>query len=821
ARPQRGGARRPMGNLGRCYGWFFWGNWRLMGAAPLVFETMSDIEIGPALNGLRIAGWKHNPNVFEPMPRTATKQDFRTPWRLPEEQAVSAGQPCILVQDTTAVALVVEKVDGLDLFPAPNDDPPKANPWILGDTRLLLEPDKVWRPRLNGPKTVAVDDTNRFVAGQTVFWENEAGSGFALIDAVDRGVARLAEVRPSGSSIPAGTIFYAVQDNTPEQFKANGNEWRFPLDAVDAHGDTKLRMIGTTAKGSLDPSEIVPVLEIARLNDASHDSYTRLAGVTASWLKVFDPDNKQKLATSIRRKSAATIVVPGSPGKLRGGDIVLAEDAKRQKEVLTVESIVERDDEFYVVLTERPSHIEDIAFFSGPFLRELRPLDWDRNPRRVGSSALVIEGSGALSGLLTAGKSMLIEPEIAAPDRLPFLASIVELDRVTRRVTLSCPPDAFEGYTVADVIIRANAVAVGHGEAFPRIILGNGDASRTNQLFLIAKREVSFVADQTIEAGVRAAVEVHIDGGRYEEVSTLADSESDDAHYETRITEDGHVRIQFGDGFHGRRLPTGKNNVICFCRVGTGARGNNIPSDGLAKPVRPHPCVDSVRQPLPTWGGQDGEDVEVIRVNAPAYLAALGRGVALVDFEHIARTQPGVWNARAFRVSEGADRRELIDVVVVPAAGAPLGDLGRVLEERLASLAAPGMQFRVFRFDAVPLRLGVRMRVNPKEFDPEAVEADMRAALFSTFALERRAPAQALFRSEVYAVVERVAGIVNSELVLFPNAVEPLISVGGNPLLPSRLGPGNQIWTVRPTDRQVVHLDGDGSGLDVIREVVS
>ena len=87
-------------------------------------------------------------------------------------------------------------------------------------------------------------------------------------------------------------------------------------------------------------------------------------------------------------------------------------------------------------------------------------------------------------------------------------------------------------------------------------------------------------------------------------------------------------------------------------------------------------------------------------------MRTLDRGVSLADFEYLARSQPGVWHAKAFSNPVGADRSEVVELAVVPVDGAELGDLKQTLEQRLANLGPPGIVFREVTVNRPePLRL--------------------------------------------------------------------------------------------------------------------
>jgi hypothetical protein len=141
-----------------------------------------------------------------------------------------------------------------------------------------------------------------------------------------------------------------------------------------------------------------------------------------------------------------------------------------------------------------------------------------------------------------------------------------------------------EPFTLGNIVIRGNVVAAGHGESQNERILGSGDASALNQSFVLAVAGVSFVADPTMPAGVRADIDVIVDGQIWQPAASLKDSAPGDPHYAVRMTEEGFLRIELGDGEHGRRLPTGANNVRVRLRLGTGLAGN-LPAGRLEKPA--------------------------------------------------------------------------------------------------------------------------------------------------------------------------------------------------------------------------------------------
>jgi hypothetical protein len=354
------------------------------------------------------------------------------------------------------------------------------------------------------------------------------------------------------------------------------------------------------------------------------------------------------------------------------------------------------------------------------------------------------------------------------------------------------------GCTKGKLIIYGNVVHAGHGEVKPVKIMGSGDAARSNQEFILEVDDISFPPDTTKTFGVAAATEVEVAGRVWEQVSTLKDSTSGDHHYAIRMTEEGYVKILFGDGEYGRRLPTGKNNIRVRYRVGSGLAGN-VDAGGLEKPVNPHPLIKTIKQPLRAEGGGDMEDVSSLRENAPPTLLALERAVSLSDFVHLAASQSSVWQAKAYSEVLYENKMEGIQVVIVPAGGATSTDVEDDLEKYLQQLALPGVQVTVDDCVRERFSLAITLRVKSEQFVVEDVKRTVTVALKKYFTLQNRRLGEHLYLSEVYKVVENIQGVENSICVLNNDDTLQLIRA--------------------TSDSMVVYLDTEtGSTLEVYHE---
>lgn len=416
----------------------------------------------------------------------------------------------------------------------------------------------------------------------------------------------------------------------------------------------------------------------------------------------------------------------------------------------------------------------------GVFEHTIRPSGWEVNDTPVLGARLDLEL--APPALLAPGRRLVVEREGFARE-----ATVAGAGGTARELVVVPPLLPGEGFTRGNLVLRGNVARGGHGEARPAKVLGSGDAARRSQSFVLKEKDVTFVADPAHPAGVAAAVQVSVAGQHWRQVATLGDSRPSDPHYEVRLTEDGHLAFTFGDGVHGRRLPTGTNNVRVGFRVGTGLGGNLAPGS-LARAARPHPRVAAVAQPLAATGGNDREDVASLRAQAPRSVLTLERAVSLADFGALAARQASVWQARAFALPTGGGRHASVEVVVVPAGGGPLGPLAADLTAFLTASALPGIDLRVSPYQPRPFDLEVEVEVRSAAFDRDEVRRRVEAALLDAFGLRRRALGASLFASELYEVVEGVPGVESSR-----------VSAGFGMVLNQRV--------LRATERQVVFLD--------------
>ncbi len=441
-----------------------------------------------------------------------------------------------------------------------------------------------------------------------------------------------------------------------------------------------------------------------------------------------------------------------TPDRIKTGNWVVAEfsDGLRALKIKQIEKFIDDDktESFTLGFKNLPALTGELQSVYADFRGQLIAYEANINLSPIDPENFEFE---QLPEELQVGRELLIT---GCGDPYQTRISAIEGKKITFDPPLSA-------CLAGKMIIHGNVVLAGHGESQPQKIMGSGNAAKSNQEFILEVAGLSFIQDVTKDAGVAAAIEVEVEGRVWEQVSSLKDSLADDHHYETRMTEDGYVKIIFGDGRNGRRLPSGKNNIRVSYRVGSGIAGN-LAADSLNKAIKPNPIIESVAQPIASSGGGDMEDQQSLRENAPSTLLALKRAVSLSDFSHLATAQSSIWQAKAFDELLYAGRMQKVTVIVVPAGGVFSPEIKSDLEYYLQKHALPAVQVSVESYSPRTVNLTVTIRVDSGAFIAQDIEIAVRAALIRQLALQYRGLGEPLYLSEIYKIVENIEGVENS-----------------------------------------------------------
>lgn len=789
------------------------------GGKPVVFETLEDLDVEFRLNELRAADWNRSQELFDYRGNTSATA---FPLNKPVE-GVSAGTPGVLVVEpatggSLGVAVKVTAVSD-DRLEIRGEAKPVGWPAQVRfhQVRLLLAPRFRQAPQLAGDNAVALAPGHGLSEKAVVAWKDGTAWHAARVEALDGNRAVLSRGAPA-----VGTKLYLTARSEAQTVTISGSTVKRVILPTHESGareksavfNASLQKIADSAVDTfrIDPGT-VPVYD-----HLSGDAYAAVYYVPASGGAIRE-------SAVVSESSPQELTLEGTAGGLASGGWIIAETSSGDRSAARIETIDPSEKTFTLELSRTLRHIRTLF---GDFAAEVRPRNHDVNGEPVFLTSASVRSDfhsivplelDAFPELLDIGRTLIVATEDTA-----MKVTVREIDphagwiKVSPAIPGSRPSESPSStpYTRHDTRIFGNVVASGHGESRPEKILGSGDATRSGQRFDLDAEEVSFVADGRFSRGVRAAVEVTVDGRTWQQVSTLNDAEPEDPHYVVRMKEDGTLSLVFGDGRRGRRLPTGSNNIRVRHRQGTGLSGN-LAAYSLQKEVKPHPLVESVLQPVPASGGNDRESVDSMRENGPASMLTLERAVSLQDFTHLAAANSGVWQARAFRRHPGLSRAERIEVAVVPAGGGSLGTLAETLETFLAAHAPPNVQVTVVPYQSLILDLSITIRVRSSEFDPVSVTAAVRKALFERFSLRRAKLGRTLYSSEVFSVVEAVPGVENSRCVINPYGFR---DQKGAPAVPRSIGTGSEgfIRRVTPGETQVIHMDENASLLEIIHQ---
>ena len=129
-------------------------------------------------------------------------------------------------------------------------------------------------------------------------------------------------------------------------------------------------------------------------------------------------------------------------------------------------------------------------------------------------------------------------------------------------------------YERSSVVIYGNVAAASHGESVHGEVLGDGDAARGFQSFALKKQPVTYVPEPGAPGGVASTLQLRVDGVRWAEVPELYGQPPDARVHVARRDAVQETTVRAGDGDHGARVPSGRNNVTADYRVGLGPDGN-------------------------------------------------------------------------------------------------------------------------------------------------------------------------------------------------------------------------------------------------------
>jgi len=327
-------------------------------------------------------------------------------------------------------------------------------------------------------------------------------------------------------------------------------------------------------------------------------------------------------------------------------------------------------------------------------------------------------------------------------------------------------------YELASLTISGNVARATQGESVDEV-LGGGDAGRPYQRFPLRQPPLTFARSTSSSSGVTSTLGVRVNDVLWTEAPSFYGRSFDEHVFVTRRSDDGTTTVQFGDGVHGARLPTGQENVRARYRKGVGLGGNVKPGQLSTLLTRPLGLKSAVN-PAAATGGDDPEALDGARENAPLTVMTLDRVVSLRDYEDFARAYAGIAKALATWTWDG--QRRGVFVTVAGPDGAGVAD--DVVENLLGQIRSQGDRFvplRVATYREATFGLAFKAKVDPA-YDRAAVDAALVDSLRSAFGFDARAFGQAVALSEVIATLQAVGGVVAVDV----DALDRTDGIGGS-----------------------------------------
>lgn len=371
---------------------------------------------------------------------------------------------------------------------------------------------------------------------------------------------------------------------------------------------------------------------------------------------------------------------------------------------------------------------------------QLEPLLIAADPAPAFKKALVLE----------VGSRLLILPGTGGSPIQDYLALTLEADSAL-------------DLDASSAVLLGNVAWSSHGEKVVDEVIGDGDASAGFQKFELQKKPLTYTPSAG-PGGMESTLKVSVNNVLWIEVPTLFGKTPTEQVYTTRLADDGSVTVGFGDGRTGARLPSGRGNVVADYRQGSGLDGR-VPVGALKTPLDLPVGMRSITNPAAATGGADPESLDQARENAPTTVRTFGRAVSLRDFEDLVRSSGEVAKALATWVWNGEARAVHLTIAAQEGQLFTPDDLERI-HASLTSQRDPNHTLFLDNYTPVPVVIKGTVRVEANRVASQVGEA-AQAALLDALSFDSLRFGEPLDLSEVYAVLQQVAGVNSVDIDMF------------------------------------------------------
>ncbi|MEM9446416.1 MAG: hypothetical protein AAGA18_13815 [Verrucomicrobiota bacterium] len=317
------------------------------------------------------------------------------------------------------------------------------------------------------------------------------------------------------------------------------------------------------------------------------------------------------------------------------------------------------------------------------------------------------------------------------------------------------------------VTVYGNLALAKQGKKMPVAILGNGDNRQTFQTYRLPKAPLTYHMSTSATPPEIPELEVYVNDKLWTKVDTFFGKDAEEQIYIVRQDSKGESWVQFGDGVHGARLPSGKSNVTASYKTGSGAYGKL--KDGSKPSVNARvKDLKKVLMPASATGGAEPESAGNAREAAPGKVQSLGRMVSMQDYEKEALSIPGIIKAIVSWAFE--DNMPCIQITVLMESGRE-AEFEAVRETLSGYNRCRGTQR--YPIKVVPsyfhyIYLKILIGLNPSYLS-DAVLMDVRKALGAIegeedpesglFSLSERQIGQHEYTNRIEGVVQQVEGV--------------------------------------------------------------
>jgi predicted phage baseplate assembly protein len=244
-----------------------------------------------------------------------------------------------------------------------------------------------------------------------------------------------------------------------------------------------------------------------------------------------------------------------------------------------------------------------------------------------------------------------------------------------------------------------------------------------------------------------------VNGILWKEANTFFGKGENDQIYTVRQDDEGETWISFGDGVRGQRLPSGAE-VIANYRFG--AEGVMPPAGSINQISKPAKGLQSVKNPLPAFGGADAEPIDNLKTYAPKSALLLGRVVSMKDMEALAAGFPGVRAVMAEWRWDGTNQTAVAQLIYIGDA-----QISNDLTKAIRKMADPATPISIITAIPKPLRVSLTIEIDPRYVEKEVL-TNVREKLLNTktgmLSAERIGIARPIYRSQLFDAVLSVEG---------------------------------------------------------------